>query len=118
MTPAQCRARDLLDWTQAKLAEAAGLALATLVKFEQSGRAVPARAVQPMQRDNSQCARLNASWIASAVRTALEAAEGILSVYIDCDRIIIDRTFEHSMSGGLDQAAGAMVTFETRNRVE
>jgi len=50
MTPAQCRAaRGLLDWTQAKLAEAAGLALATVVKFERSGRAVPARAVQSIQ---------------------------------------------------------------------
>ena len=118
MTPAQCRAQDLLDWTQAKLAEAAGLALATVVKFERSGRAVTARAVQAIQRDNSQCARLHASWIASAVRTALEAAEGILSVYIDCDRIIIDRTFEHTLSGGLNEAAGAMVAFEMRNRVE
>jgi len=33
----------------AKLAEAAGLALATVVKFERSGRAVQARAVQAMQ---------------------------------------------------------------------
>ena len=50
MTPAQCRAaRGLLDWTQAKLAEAAGLALATVVKFERSGRAVPARAVQAIR---------------------------------------------------------------------
>jgi transcriptional regulator with XRE-family HTH domain len=50
MTPAQCRAaRGLLDWTQAQLAEAAGLALATVVKFERSGRAVPAKAVQAMQ---------------------------------------------------------------------
>ena len=36
-------------WTQAKLAEAAGLTLATVVKFERSGRAVPAKAVQAMQ---------------------------------------------------------------------
>jgi len=50
MTPAQCRAaRGLLDWTQAKLAEAAGLALATVVKFERSGRAVPAGTVQSIQ---------------------------------------------------------------------
>jgi len=48
MTPAQCRAaRGLLDWTQAQLAEASGLALATVVKFERSGRAV--QAVQAMQ---------------------------------------------------------------------
>jgi hypothetical protein len=39
----------LLDWTQAKLAEAAGLALTTVVKFERSGRSVPARAVQAMR---------------------------------------------------------------------
>jgi transcriptional regulator with XRE-family HTH domain len=51
MTPAQCRAaRGLLDWTQVKLAEAAGLALSTVVKFERNGRAVPAEAVQGMQR--------------------------------------------------------------------
>jgi transcriptional regulator with XRE-family HTH domain len=50
MTPAQCRAaRGLLDWTQAKLAEAAGLTLATVVKLERNGRTVPARAVQAMR---------------------------------------------------------------------
>ena len=51
MIPAQCRAaRGLLDSTQAQLAEAAGLALATAVKFERSGRAVAAGAVQAMKR--------------------------------------------------------------------
>ena len=51
MTPAQCRAaRELLDWTQAKLAEAAGLLLSTVVKFERSGRAVAAGAVPTMKR--------------------------------------------------------------------
>ncbi len=50
MTPAQCRAaRGLLDWTQAKLAEAAGLAVSTVVRFERSGRAGPTGAVQAMQ---------------------------------------------------------------------
>jgi len=50
MTSAQCRAaRGLLDWTQAKLAEAAGLTLATVVKLERNGRTVPARAVQAMR---------------------------------------------------------------------
>lgn len=51
MTPAQCRAaRGLLDWTQIKLAEASGLALSTVVKFERNGRAVVANAVQTMKR--------------------------------------------------------------------
>ena len=50
MTPAQCRAaRGLLDWTLAKLAEAAGLAMSTVVKFERSGPGVPAEAVHAMQ---------------------------------------------------------------------
>jgi len=51
MTPAQCRAaRGLLDWTQGKLAEAAGLLFSTVVKFERSERAVAAGAVQAMKR--------------------------------------------------------------------
>ncbi len=51
MTPAQCRAaRGLLDWTQVKLAEAAGLTLSTVVKFERNGRTVAAGAVQAMKR--------------------------------------------------------------------
>ena len=50
MTPAQCRAaRGLLDCTQAQLAEATGLALATVVKFERSGRAVPRKLFEAMQ---------------------------------------------------------------------
>ena len=50
MTPAQCRAaRGLLDWTQAKLAETAGLALATVVKFERNGRYVPAGAIKALR---------------------------------------------------------------------
>ena len=50
MTPAQCRAaRGLLDWTQAKLAEAAGLALATVVKFERNGRYVPTGAIKALR---------------------------------------------------------------------
>jgi transcriptional regulator with XRE-family HTH domain len=51
MAPAQCRAaRGLLDWTQVKLAEAAGLSLSTVVKFERSGRAVAVGAVPIMKR--------------------------------------------------------------------
>jgi transcriptional regulator with XRE-family HTH domain len=50
MIPAQCRAaRGLLDWTQAKLADASGFAVSTIVKFERSGRAAPAGAIQVMQ---------------------------------------------------------------------
>ncbi len=50
MTPAQCRAaRGLLDWTQAQLAEATGLALATVVKFERNGRYVPTGAIKALR---------------------------------------------------------------------
>jgi hypothetical protein len=50
MTPAQCRAaRGLLDWIQAKPAEAARLAVSTVVRFERSGRAAPVGAIQVMQ---------------------------------------------------------------------
>jgi transcriptional regulator with XRE-family HTH domain len=50
MTPAQCRAaRGLLDWTQVKLADASGLAVSAVVKFERSGRAAPEGAIQVMQ---------------------------------------------------------------------
>jgi len=39
MTPAQCRAaRALLDWTQQKLANAAGIAVSTVAGFERSLR--------------------------------------------------------------------------------
>lgn len=49
-TPAQCRAaRGLLGWTQAKPAEAARLAVSTVVRFERSGRAAPVGAIQVMQ---------------------------------------------------------------------
>jgi hypothetical protein len=40
----------LLDWTQVTLAEAAGLLLSPVVKFERNGRAVAAGAVQAMKR--------------------------------------------------------------------
>jgi transcriptional regulator with XRE-family HTH domain len=51
MTPAQCRAaRELLDWTQIKLAEASRIAVATVIRFERNGRPVAAEAVQTIQR--------------------------------------------------------------------
>ncbi len=51
MTPAQCRAaRGLLDWTEVKLAEAAGIGTSIVTSFERSGRAVAAGAVHAMQR--------------------------------------------------------------------
>ncbi len=50
MTPAQCRAaRGLLDWTQVKLAKAAGIGTSIVTCFERSGRAVAAGAVHTMQ---------------------------------------------------------------------
>ncbi|WP_294540016.1 XRE family transcriptional regulator [uncultured Rhodoblastus sp.] len=56
MTPSQCRAaRALINLTQPKLAEAAGVGLSTVVDFEKSRRAV------------SDVAR-------EAIRAALEAA--------------------------------------------
>lgn len=56
MTPAQCRAaRALVDWTQPKLAEGAGLGLSTVVDFERERRAVSTEAV-------------------AAIRAALESA--------------------------------------------
>lgn len=46
MTPAQCRAaRALIEISQRKLAEAAGLGLSTVVDFERSRRAVAAGSV-------------------------------------------------------------------------
>ena len=46
MNAAQCRAaRALLDWTQPRLAEAAGVGLSTVVDFEKERRAVSAEAV-------------------------------------------------------------------------
>jgi len=39
MTPAQCRAaRALLDWTQVKLADAAGVGVSIVTSFERSWR--------------------------------------------------------------------------------
>lgn len=56
MTPAQCRAaRALIEWTQPRLAEAAGLGLSTVVDFEKARRPVSLEAT-------------------SAIRTALEVA--------------------------------------------
>jgi len=46
ITAGQCRAaRALLDWTQPRLAEAAGLGLSTVVDFERSRREVSADAI-------------------------------------------------------------------------
>lgn len=46
MNAAQCRAaRALLDWTQPRLAEAAGVGLSTVVDFEKERRAVSAEAL-------------------------------------------------------------------------
>lgn len=61
MSPAQCRAaRALIDWTQPRLAEAAGLGLSTVVDFERERRKVSADAE-------------------AAIRAALEAA-GVIFV--------------------------------------
>jgi transcriptional regulator with XRE-family HTH domain len=50
MLPAQCRAaRALLDLTQPKLAEVAGLGLSTVVDFEKGRRAVSGAAVRSMR---------------------------------------------------------------------
>ncbi|MDN3574548.1 helix-turn-helix domain-containing protein [Methylobacterium longum] len=49
MNAAQCRAaRALLDWTQPRLAEAAGIGLSTVVDFEKGRRAVSAEAIGKM----------------------------------------------------------------------
>jgi transcriptional regulator with XRE-family HTH domain len=52
MTPAQCRAaRELLDWTQIKLAGASGIAVATVIRLERNGKPMVAEAsVQAVQR--------------------------------------------------------------------
>jgi len=51
MTPAQCRAaRGLLDWTQVKLAEAAGVGLTTVTSFERSWRCNYPDTIQAMKR--------------------------------------------------------------------
>ncbi|NSZ15340.1 helix-turn-helix domain-containing protein [Agrobacterium vitis] len=50
MIPAQCRAaRALINWTQLKLAEAAGLGLSTVVDFEKDRRKVSPEAESAMQ---------------------------------------------------------------------
>lgn len=50
MTPEQCRAaRALLDWTQSKLAEAAGLGLSIVVDFERSLREVSAKRIRALR---------------------------------------------------------------------
>jgi len=51
MTPAQCRAaRGLLDWTQPKLADAAGVVVSTVAGFERSWRVVSSPALRPSAR--------------------------------------------------------------------
>ncbi len=40
----------MLDWTEVKLAEAAGIGTSIVTSFERSGRAVAAGAVHAMQR--------------------------------------------------------------------
>ena len=50
MRPAQCRGgRALLDMTQTRLAELAGLGLSTVVDFEKERRKVSEEAVQAIQ---------------------------------------------------------------------
>jgi transcriptional regulator with XRE-family HTH domain len=50
MTAAQCRrARDLLDWTQADLARAAGISIITVRKFE-AGKAMDTRLAPVMMK--------------------------------------------------------------------
>jgi len=50
MTPEQCRAaRALLDWTQSKLAESAGLELSIVVDFERSLREVSAKRIRALR---------------------------------------------------------------------
>ncbi len=51
MTPAQCRAaRGLLDWTQQKLADAAGIGVSTAISFERSWRVASPATIQAIQR--------------------------------------------------------------------
>ena len=47
ITPAQCRAaRALIEWTQPRLAEAAGFGLSTVVGFENNRREVSNEAIE------------------------------------------------------------------------
>jgi len=49
MSPAQCRAaRALINFTQPRLAETAGLGLSTVVDFERERRRVSTEAIQKM----------------------------------------------------------------------
>jgi len=51
MTPAQCRAaRGLLNWTQQKLAVAAGVAVSIVTSFERSWRCNYPETIQAIQR--------------------------------------------------------------------
>ena len=51
MTPAQCRAaRGLLDWTQQKLAVAAGVGVSIVTTFERSWRCNYPDKIQAIQR--------------------------------------------------------------------
>ena len=51
MTPAQCRGgRGLLDWTQKKLADAAGVRRSAVSSFELSWRAPAPETIHAMQR--------------------------------------------------------------------
>lgn len=50
MTPAQCRAaRALLDLTQPRLSEAAGVGLSTVVDFEKQRRRVSQEAIRKLE---------------------------------------------------------------------
>ena len=50
MSPNQCRgARGLLDWSQTKLAEEAGVGLSTVYDFEKGRREVSREKVQAMR---------------------------------------------------------------------
>ena len=51
MSPAQCRAaRALINFTQPRLAETAGVGLSTVVDFERERRRVSPEAVQKMKQ--------------------------------------------------------------------
>lgn len=70
MTPIQSRAaRALLDWSQPRLAEAAGISHSTVIDYERARRDVSARAIR-------------------SIRLALENA-GI--IFLDGDGVKLDR---------------------------